>query len=89
MATPNIPQLAIVSLQDLRTLLTEIVTELMQDQAPALLDRAALAKALSCSPAKIDELRRREGFPTIWLGTDSPRFEVQAVLTFLRGGDTQ
>jgi hypothetical protein len=49
----------------------------------ALLDRAGLAKALSCSTKTLDRLRSESGFPELQL-LDSPRFELPAVLAWLR-----
>lgn len=54
------------------------------EPAPALLDRNQLARELSVSQATIDRLRR-EGLPTIWL-FDAPRFELVAVLAWLKSG---
>jgi hypothetical protein len=50
--------------------------------APRLLDRVELARALACSPSQVDKLRRR-GMPHIRVG-ESPRFEVDACLAWLR-----
>lgn len=50
--------------------------------APALLDREGLAARLGCSSSLIDKLRRR-GMPTVRLG-DSPRFELEACLGWIR-----
>lgn len=52
------------------------------EQAPVLLDRAALARKLGCSPSHVDTLRA-EGMPTVWLG-QSPRFELEPCLAWLR-----
>lgn len=49
---------------------------------PALLDRNGLAAALGCSASQVDKLRQR-GMPTVRLG-DSPRFELEACLGWLR-----
>lgn len=51
--------------------------------APALLDRAELAKKLNISPASLDRLRGELAFPELKIG-DSPRFELEAVLRWLR-----
>jgi len=53
-------------------------------QCPALLDRRGLAHALGCGVDTIDRLRR-EGCPELTLG-DAPRFEVKAVIDWLRSG---
>lgn len=50
---------------------------------PVLLDRERLAAALGCTASHVDTLRR-EGLPVVWLG-QAPRFELQAVLDWLRG----
>ncbi|MBI3202638.1 MAG: hypothetical protein HYZ29_13955 [Myxococcales bacterium] len=51
--------------------------------APALLDRAGLARALSTSPATIDRLRSEPSFPELRL-VDSPRFVLEDVLAWVR-----
>lgn len=48
-----------------------------------LVDRKGLARALHCSPDTLDALRRQPGFPEVRL-LDAPRFEIAAVLTWLR-----
>jgi len=53
-----------------------------QERPPALLDRAGLARELNVSLSKVDRLRR-EGMPELMLG-DSPRFEPEAVISWLR-----
>jgi hypothetical protein len=53
------------------------------EPAPALVDRAALAKALSCSTKTVDRLRELPGFPELAL-FDSPRFEVASVVAFVK-----
>lgn len=50
--------------------------------APALLDREGLARAIGCSSSLVDKLRRR-GMPSVRLG-DSPRFELEACLGWIR-----
>jgi len=69
--------------------LTELVREAaleaaadLAEPAPALLDRAGLARTLDVGITTVDRLRR-EGMPALWLG-DSPRFEVAACLEWLR-----
>jgi hypothetical protein len=52
------------------------------NDAPTLLDRTQLAKALGCSLPSIDRLRR-EGLPQLTIG-DAPRFELAPVLAWLR-----
>jgi hypothetical protein len=69
--------------------LTELVREAalqavadLAEPAPALLDRAALARELRVSTGMVDRLRH-EGLPVIWLGA-SPRFELAACVEWLR-----
>jgi hypothetical protein len=67
----------------LADLVADRVLARLADRAePALLDRAGLARALAISPASLDTLRRREGFPEIRV-LDAPRFELAAVLEWL------
>lgn len=51
-------------------------------QAPALIDQRELARNLGLSERTVYTLRG-EGLPTIMIG-DSPRFELAAVLVWLR-----
>jgi hypothetical protein len=51
---------------------------------PALVDRAGLAKALSCSTKTVDRLRSEPGFPEQRL-YDTPKFCVADVVAFIRG----
>lgn len=71
---------------DLRALVVDAVADVLAElapaDAPALLDRRGLARALGCSPDQVDRLRR-EGCPELRLG-DVPRFELPAVLAWLR-----
>lgn len=57
--------------------------ERLEAPAPALLDRRGLAAALGVSLSSVARLLR-EGLPRIMVG-DSPRFELGAVLDWLRG----
>lgn len=50
---------------------------------PALHDRQSLARELRCGVDTVDKLRR-EGMPEIRVG-DAPRFELEHVLSWLRG----
>jgi hypothetical protein len=59
-----------------------LATTPANDAPSALLDRTGLAKALQCSLPSIDRLRR-EGLPQLTIG-DAPRFEIDAVLAWLR-----
>jgi hypothetical protein len=54
-----------------------------REPAPALLTISQLAKALSCSPKTVSRLRELPGFPELRL-LDSPRFEIAAVVGFLK-----
>jgi hypothetical protein len=60
-----------------------LLAELFAAASVAVLDRAGLAKALSCSVKTLDRLRAEPGFPELQL-LDSPRFELPAVLAWLR-----
>lgn len=64
--------------------MTEAVAEALaaHDGRPALLDRTALARALTCSPSHVDNLRKR-GLPTVLLG-EAKRFDLAAVLAWLQ-----
>jgi hypothetical protein len=60
-----------------------LLAQLCHASATALLDRSGLARALSCSVKTLDRLRAQPGFPELMV-LDSPRFELAAVLTYLR-----
>lgn len=78
--TVNIPAEAFGSLIE-RT--ADAVAERIQSStAPALLDRSDLARALGCSVGTVNRLIH-DGVPCVWL-VDSRRFELAAVLEFLR-----
>ena len=49
---------------------------------PVLLDRHGIAAALGCSPSQINRLRKR-GLPEQLFG-DSPRFELEACMSWIR-----
>jgi predicted DNA-binding transcriptional regulator AlpA len=51
--------------------------------ARALVDRRGLASALAISTAALDRLREEPAFPEVRIG-DSPRFELDRVLEWLR-----
>jgi len=55
--------------------------------APALLDRAGLARELRICGDTLDKLRREPRFPELRVG-DSPRFELERVLGWLRERNT-
>lgn len=63
-------------------LLARVRAALAPEHPPALLDRAGLARELATSPGTVDRLRR-EGLPEVRVG-DQPRFELGAVLAWLR-----
>lgn len=80
-----------LTLGELRDLVRDAALESIVEAAtvadgapkPALLDRAGLARALSLGTSTVARLRR-EGMPTILVG-DSPRFELEPCLAWLRG----
>jgi len=73
---------------ELRALVAEAVAEALEAERPgppALLTRQQLASVFGCSPSLIDKFLR-QGLPCIRLG-DSPRFQVEAALEWLRSGE--
>lgn len=62
----------------------QLVLEGIADRSaePAVLDRSLLAARLSCSPSSVDRMRAA-GCPHVRIG-ESPRFELAAVLAWLR-----
>jgi hypothetical protein len=52
-------------------------------QKRAVYDREGLAQELGVCVRQIDRLRRLPGFPELRVGS-APRFELEAVLSFLR-----
>jgi len=66
---------------ELKQMVREAVASAL-DVRPVLVDKSTLAKCLQCSPAHIDNLRK-VGLPTVRVG-ESPRFDVEAVLAWLR-----
>jgi hypothetical protein len=79
-------KLAVLTAEELaevvRSVLAEELAERLPKTGPTLLDRRGLAAELGCGVDTLDKLRR-EGLPTLMLG-DSPRFELAAVLEWLR-----
>lgn len=69
---------------ELRRVIRDEVSAALHEHAgkPKLLDRTRLAQQLCCSPSHVDTLRGR-GLPTIYVG-ESPRFELNEVLTWMR-----
>lgn len=81
--------LVTLTVGQLRSLIREGVVDalgelegLSGNKAPALLDRAGLARELGLSVSLVDRLRL-EGCPLVRIG-DLPRFELAAVLDWLR-----
>lgn len=76
-----------LTLGELRELVRDAALEAVADAAcaprPALLDRSGLAQALGVGTSTVDRFRR-EGCPVLWVG-DSPRFEIEPCLAWLRG----
>jgi len=73
--------LSVPSADDVRQIVREELAALRS--APALLTRKALAAKLDCSVRHVANLQRA-GIPCVYLG-DSPRFELGAVLEWLKG----
>lgn len=76
--------LVVVPMAELIAAIREAVGESRGDAAPEprrLLDRSALAEALSCSPSLVGKLRR-EGMPCLYVG-DSPRFVLADCLRWI------
>lgn len=65
----------------IRAAVEEALAEQRQDLAPALLDRAGIARALGISPSTVDRLRR-DGLPCVLIG-DSPRFLAAECVSWL------
>lgn len=74
---------ATLTVAELREVLADCAPVSAPATAPALLDRAGLAKSLGTSLATVDRLRAEPGFPQLKLG-DSPRFETERVVAWLR-----
>lgn len=76
--------LVVIPTAALKGIVSEAVSAALLEHAgtPALLDRAALARALTCSPAHVDNLRKK-GLPTVFVG-EAPRFVLSDVLAWLR-----
>lgn len=84
-APDSTAELALIRVDDLRRLVREELEHVLgrdRDQAAILLDRAALAKALTVSMPTIDRLRHA-GMPTTWV-IESPRFHLDEVIAWLR-----
>ncbi|MBK8996089.1 MAG: helix-turn-helix domain-containing protein [Myxococcales bacterium] len=85
---PAAPTMVVqMTVEALRELVREVQAEVLADHgpaqpAPALLDRAGLARALSVSVSSVDRMIR-EGCPHVRIG-DAPRFSVADVVAWLR-----
>lgn len=66
-----------------RRAVAEALAEHQVAPATKLLDREGLCQALDISLASLHRLRQESGFPELKVG-DSPRFELEAVLAWLR-----
>lgn len=86
MAPTSFAGLVVIPLDELTSLLRRELAvaraEQATEKAPALLDRNGIARALGVGISMIDRFRR-EGCPVIWIG-DSPRFELEPCLAWLR-----
>lgn len=74
-------------LTGIETMLLAIL-ESRHEPKPVLLDRSGLAVALNLSTKSLDKLRGLPGFPELTL-LDSPRFELDRVLEWLRVRDSR
>jgi hypothetical protein len=76
-----------LTLGELRELVRDAAIEAVAESGgapqPALLDRSGLAQALGVGTSTVDRFRR-EGCPVLWVG-DSPRFELEPCMAWLRG----
>jgi hypothetical protein len=75
----------VVRVEDLRLLIREELEHALgqaREQAPVLLDREALARALVISIGTVDRLRK-QGLPCIWI-VQAPRFQIDEVFAWLR-----
>lgn len=81
-------RLVVIDADELRQLIVDAVAEALDADrashvgAPALLDRAGLARALHVGTTTLDGLRSESGFPELVVG-DSPRFQLASVLSWL------
>lgn len=85
------PSVIVTTREELEQLITAAVekalAEQREDVAPALLDRATIARRLGIGTSTVDRLRR-EGMPVVWIG-ESPRFEADACVAWLRDHSQQ
>lgn len=78
--------LVVLRADELRELVTNAVSDALERldaprEAPALIDKATLARALDCSTRTVDRLIA-DGLPLVRLG-EAPRFRLDAVLAWL------
>lgn len=83
-AAQALPALLPVAVGDLVDAITDRVIEVLEAQPPrpALLTRSQLARELGCCSKTVARLEG-DGLPRVMLG-DSPRYELAAVLAWLR-----
>jgi hypothetical protein len=85
-SAPATTAIVVTSPAELAALIRDAVANALEampgPSTPHLLDRRGLAEALGCCPDTVDKLRK-EGLPTVWV-VDSPRFELDRVLEWLR-----
>lgn len=84
---PSAPSIVVIERGELAELLESAVTNALvahqsSEARPILLDRNGLARALGVGVSSVDRFRH-EGCPVLWLG-DSPRFELEPCLAWLR-----
>ena len=83
---PDSDQLIVtLTVGQLRQLVREGVLDAIADgppQGPALLDKAAFARAIGVSTSTVDKLRKL-GCPVVWV-IESPRFDLAACMEWLR-----
>jgi DNA-binding XRE family transcriptional regulator len=82
------PLVVTLTVDDLRELVADVIAASIADASrePALLTQEQLAHKLGVSVGTVRTLRGR-GLPTITVG-ESPRFELAAVLEWLRNART-
>lgn len=87
MTTAAVAIVGLIHASELENIVQSAVARALaeHDGRPTLLDRTALARALSCSPSTVDNMRKK-GMPTLFIG-EAPRFELAAVLHWVKNGD--
>jgi hypothetical protein len=89
------PMVVQLTVSELRALVSEAVATALAERSeagpgadsPALLTQHALADTLGTTTRTVFNLRRR-GLPVVWL-SESPRFELPAVLAWLRSREPE